>query len=168
MAAPTSMAKTEKRRSSAVFAASAGALLQKSFNIVLHGKGFVLGAETTNRLPFRVAEELGEVPLDEAPETARQVLFQKPEEGVLLAPVDLDLVEKVVHIEFVLADELLDVGVRAGLLPTELVAGEGQDGQALVAVPLIESGELSVVFGGQASFGGDVDHEHHAATVSLL
>ncbi len=57
--------------------------------------------------------------------------------------------------------------IRAGLLPGKLVAREGQDAESLAAVLLVELHQLSVVGGGPASLGGDVDDDAGAAAVPL-
>jgi hypothetical protein len=51
-----------------------------------------------------------------------------------------------------------------GLLLTELVAGEAEDGEAVVGVLVVKRTQTCVLRG-EASIGGDVDHEADRALV---
>ena len=51
-----------------------------------------------------------------------------------------------------------------GLLLAELVAGESEDGEALVTVGLLQSLQ-SLVLGGEPALGGHVDHQQRLAAI---
>ena len=104
-------------------------------------------------LPIAAHQELGEVPGD-----VRAVAFQQLVELGRAVPIHLDLGEhREVH-AVLGARELEDFLVRAGLLGAELVAGEGQDLEALALVLFVE-GTQTCVLGCEASLAGDVDHQ---------
>lgn len=54
------------------------------------------------------------------------------------------------------AEEALDVLEAPGLLPAELVAGEGEDFEAMRSVLFVQALELGVVFGGEPSLARHV------------
>ena len=79
-------------------------------------------------------------------------------------PIDVDLGE---HLEGdpITVDKAADLGRVALLLLAKLIAREAEDAQAPLIQLLVQLHELGVVAGRQASFGGGVDHEAHAALV---
>ena len=52
----------------------------------------------------------------------------------------------------------MDLGIGAGFLRTELVAGECEDGEAVSGTFVVERTQTCVL-AGEASIGGDVDDE---------
>jgi hypothetical protein len=78
--------------------------------------------------------------------------------------VDLDLGEHRERDVVVRGGELEDLVVGAGLLRAELVAGEGEDGEAVRTVGLVERTQTCVL-AGEASMAGDIDDEDDLAAV---
>lgn len=113
-------------------------------------------------------KELLKVPLDalEAQETRLLVLEPGPKRVGVVA-VDLGLLHDGECHAVVELAELLDVVVGAGLLATELVAGEAENDKVL-GVLLLELGpELleTSILGSEAALGGCVDNEDDLALV---
>lgn len=113
-------------------------------------------------------KELLKVPLDalEAQQTRLLVLEPGPKRVGVVA-VDLGLLHDGECHAVVELAELLDVVVGAGLLATELVAGEAENDKVL-GVLLLELGpELleTSILGSEAALGGCVDNEDDLALV---
>ena len=70
----------------------------------------------------------------------------------------IDLAE---HLEgnIVLFHEFPDFLLRTRLLFPKTVAREGQNSKSFLVLSLVQSSQLLVLQGGEASFGGDVDDE---------
>src|SRR5208283_1371119 len=79
---------------------------------------------TLDDVPLLIYQKLGEVPLDTVSEQAALFAFQELEERMRILAVDLDLREEGKAHAVVDLAKRLDLVVRAGLLVTELVAGE--------------------------------------------
>jgi len=122
------------------------------------------GTVPLHGLALLVDNELGEVPLDEVSEGAALLVLQELPQWAGVVAVHVHLLEQV-EVGVLLLGEAYDVVGAAGLLAIELVAGEGQDAQAAVAVLLVELDELLVVGGGQPAKRGDVDDQQDIALV---
>ena len=109
-------------------------------------------------------EELREVPLDPVAEQAALLALEPREERVGVGAVDVDLGEHREGDAVVDLAELLDLGLGAGLLAPELVAGEAEDDEALVAQLLVERLQ-PLVLGREAARAGGVDDEDDLAGV---
>jgi hypothetical protein len=72
--------------------------------------------------------------------------------------VDLDLGEHREARAVLGGGELEDLLIGAGFLRAELVAGEGEDGEAVRTVGLVERTQTCVL-AGEASIAGDIDDE---------
>jgi len=115
-------------------------------------------------------EELLEVPLDPLQAHEARLLVLEPlVEWVGLIAVDVDLAkDREAHAIVDLA-EALDLLVGAGVLATELVAGEAKNDKVVrvllleALVELLEALEL----GGEAALGGGVDDQNDLALVLL-
>jgi len=77
-----------------------------------------------------------------------------------LGPVDVDLLEHV-ELDSEAGSKLFDFTVRAGLLGSELVAGEGEDGQLILGlvVFLVQLYQLRIVGLSLSSLGGHIDDD---------
>ncbi len=104
------------------------------------------GTEAFNNATGAVDKELGEVPLDGAgPEKTASSAFEMVVERVGRSTVDLDAGEDGKGDGEPIGAEACDFGVGAGLLVTELVAGEAEDAKAAraqVAMERLETGIL--------------------------
>ena len=108
-------------------------------------------------MALAVNQELGEVPLD-APAHAAAFLGLEPGvERVGLVAVNFYLGKAWESSLVVEAAEVIDFLGRARGLALELVAREVQDGEALVAVAVVE-GLQALVLGREATAGGGVDN----------
>lgn len=108
-------------------------------------------------MALAVNQELGEVPLD-APAHAATFLGLKPGvERVGLVAVNFYLSKSWESGLVVEAAEVIDFLGRARGLALELVARKVQDGEALVAVAVVEDLQ-ALVLGREATAGGGVDN----------
>lgn len=108
-------------------------------------------------MALAVNQELGEVPLD-APAHPTAFLGLEPGvERVGLVAVNFYFVKARESGLVVEAAEVIDFLSAARGLALELVAGKVQDGEALVAVAVVE-GLQALVLGREAATGGGVDN----------
>jgi len=121
--------------------------LEERLNVALDGERGVRGRVPLHHLALAVRQELGEVPLDLAAQRLALLLLQELVQRVGAGPVDLNLGKHGV-LGAARLGKLLDLGVRAGLLAPELVAGEAQNLQTLAAVLIVQLRQLLVVLGG--------------------
>src|ERR1035441_1738437 len=119
--------------------------------------------ESPGALPVPEDQELLEIPLD-VTRFARRIGHgrQLGVDRVPARPVDLDLLEHRKGHPVGSRAELADLLRGARLLPAELVAGEADHAEALLAEALVQPLQ-SRVLGCQAAPGGDVDHEQRFA-----
>ena len=132
-------------------------LPQQSLNIT--GDAFRLGGGKVafDHLALAVNQEFGEVPLD-APAHATAFLGLEPSvERVGLVAVNFYLGKAWESGLVVEATEVIDFLSGSRGLALELVAREVQDGEALVAVAVVE-GLQALVLGREATAGGGVDN----------
>ncbi len=143
------------------------ALLQRGFNGFedFGGVGFGFGFEAGEDFAVFADEELAEVPFHVAGEWGVGAA-EGHVEGVLVFAFDDDFVEQRKGDAVFAGAEFLDVLVGAGFLAAEVVAGEGEDGEAVLFEGFVEGLELSVLLG-VAALGGDVDDEHDFAFIRL-
>jgi hypothetical protein len=145
-------------------------LLQLLQDGLLEGLG--LGGAGPAALDLAVAadEELLKVPLDELEAHDAGLLRLEPgEEGLGVVAVDVGLLHDGEGDAVVELAEALDVVVGAGLLATELVAGEAEDGEVvgvLLLELLVESLKAGIL-GSEAALGGGVDDEDDLALVLI-
>ena len=105
-----------------------------------------------------IDEELFEVPGDVA--TVALLALQPGVQVACRIAVDVDLVEHREGDVVRAGGELEDLGVGAGLLPTELVAREGEHREAGGLVVFMKRTQTCVLRG-EASSARDVDDEEH-------
>lgn len=140
-------------------------LLERSFDGVEHfgSVGFGLWLEACEDFAVFADQELAEVPFDVTWEW-RVRAAQGLVEGVFVLSFDDDFVEQGEGDVVFAGTEFLDVFVAAGFLAAEVVAGEGEDGEAVFGEGFVEGLQFRVLFG-VAAFRGDVDDEHDFALV---
>ena len=94
----------------------------------------------------------------------RPGLRQRPVERIRIAALDRDLGEdREVHTIGQPA-EILDLGIRARLLPGEIVGREAEHDQAAIAIVAVERLE-PVILRRQPAFGRDIDDQKHLASI---
>ena len=108
-------------------------------------------------------QELLEVPPDVS---ALGLLAQPLVELAGAVAVDLDLAEHREGDAELGGGELEHLGIAARLLCTELVAGEGEDGEPGCFVAVMERTQTCVL-AGEASIARNVDDEEHPAAVGV-
>ena len=86
-----------------------------------------MGAKPLHRLAFFVHNELGKIPFDGVPHKTTLFFLEIDPKGVSIVSVDVNLAEHVKGDVVLPSGELLDLRLRAGLLPTKLIAGKCQD-----------------------------------------
>ena len=127
--------------------------------------GSTIGRNRWRMVPSGRHQELLEVPLD-----VTGLAVGVGEGGQLLVDrvpvvaVDVDLLEHREGDPVGGRAERGDLLGAPGLLCAELVAGEAEDGETLVAVGLLESLE-PFVLRGEPALGGNVDHQQRLAPV---
>lgn len=125
------------------------------------------GREALHAPLRRGDQELGEIPADRAAQEARGRLLEGDEQRMGAVAVDVELGHHwKADVEAGQA-EGLDLGIAAGLLAAELVAGEAEDDKVLGVLALEVGPELleALVLRGEAALGGCVDDEDDLALV---
>lgn len=108
-----------------------GHTLPVRIKVLLNFKWFRVGAVSLDRLPILIHQELAEIPLDEVSQRSLLFLLEEFEEWVCVVTVDVDLCKHVKLDSKLICDPLLDLRFRPRLLSPKLIAGEGQNAQAL-------------------------------------
>ena len=123
------------------------------------------GTESLHDGAVPVDQELLEVPGDVVGLALTGLLLAEPlvERSGTIA-VDLDLGEHREGHAVLRRGELEDLLVGVRFLVRELVAWEGEDGEVVVNVEIVERTQTCVLVG-EASISGDVDHEADLALV---
>ena len=129
------------------------------------GVGLGFGFEAGEDFAVFADEELAEIPFHVAREWGVGAA-EGHVEGVFVFAFDDDFVEEGEGDTVFAGAELLDVLVGAGFLAAEVVAGEGEDGEAVLFEGFVELLKLGVLLG-VATLGGDVDDEHDFAFIRL-
>lgn len=127
--------------------------------------GLHLGVVVGDHFALTVNDELSEVPRDLLGLLLLGVVEfgVAPQElinGAGIIPVDVDLGEHGELGAVEIFSEGLDLSVGSGLLPQELVAGEGKDLKSMLSILLVQFDQLNIVLVGESSLRGDVDHEY--------
>lgn len=138
------------------------ALLKLSQNLLLKRLGLRRRGPTPNNLAITANQELLEVPLDTLETHDTRLLRLHPlEQRSSLVAVDIKFAENRERDTVVDLAERLDLIVGAGILTTELIAGEADDGEVVgvrgldLLVELFEALELR----GETALGSGVDGE---------
>ncbi len=127
--------------------------------------GFGFRLEAGKDLAVFADEELAEVPFDVSGEggfRAAKCLV----EWVFLWAFDDDFIEQGEADAVFGGAELLDFLIAARFLTAKVVAGEAEDGEAVVREGLVQCLQFRVLLG-VAALGGHIDDEHHFAFIGL-
>lgn len=127
--------------------------------------GIIFGAQSLNRLPIFVDNELCKIPFDEVSHKTALFGFEISPQGMGIGAIDIDFVEHVeLNSEF--GRECFDFLIGSRFLSTELVAREGENTQTLSFRVLgVQLYQLSVVCVGQTSLGRDIDDNANVSFV---
>jgi len=146
-----------------------GWLVQFSQDFIFHAVRSRRWQEPIDGISLAVYKELGEIPGDFAPSdpghgTGLLLLEEFPQRMSVIA-IDIDLGKEVECDPVFGQNAGLDLRVRAGLLSSELIAGESGDSQPLVFILSVQCLQLVIVGVGQPSVGRYVEDDHHFASV---
>lgn len=140
-------------------------LLQQLHQILLNGwDGVGLGRVSGHWIAIAVNQEFSEIPLDEVAEHPTLFGLQEFPKRMSFTTVHLHFGEHVKLYPITLG-KLLDLRLCAGFLASKLIAGEGQDAEALRLILLVKLHQFGVVHVSLASLTGYIDDNTHTASV---
>jgi len=150
---------------SIILALLLGFFFQVLLKICLEAKGFSIWRKALDWLALSVHYELAEIPLNEVAQGAALLVLEVVPQGMCIAAIHIYLCKHVKLDAILSCGKLLDLSISTGFLTAELIAGEGEDPQALVCELVVQSLQLLVVLVCEASFGRHIHNQAHVAPV---
>lgn len=113
--------------------------VQQLLNLRLKGQRVCCRLVAIHTRASVINEKLGEVPLDESTDGARNLGGTVNKSRTRVPAIDISFLEKfkLLSMRTVLCDECADLLMRAGLLPTKLIRGEAKNTETSCIVSLL-------------------------------